>query len=99
MMTDREKLVNILKKYPYIYATANEMADYLIANGVTAQEWISIEDELPEKWRYVLALDEYDEESWKPCIAYIDDKGWVAGGIVGCKITHWMPLPEPPKEE
>lgn len=98
-MTNREKLLNILQSQPYGYHTYDEMVDYLIANNVVVQEWISVEDELPEKWRYVLALNEYDEESLEPCVAYIDDKGWIAGGIVGCKITHWIPLPELPKQK
>ena len=28
--------------------TVADIADYLIANGVTVQEWISVEDKLPE---------------------------------------------------
>ena len=81
-------------------------ADHLIANGVTVQEWISVDDRLPEEGEYVL------------CVL----KGFNYGGkIQVCKfvpadkfkdkpyfehfrngfpsVTHWMPLPQPPKGE
>lgn len=60
-------------------------------------EWISVEDELPPKRQRVLVNDK--------CGSIGID--WQAGTsrIVGCwfvhsnnSITHWMPLPEPPKE-
>ena len=81
-------------------------ADHLISNGVTVQEWISVDDRFPEEGEYVL------------CVL----KGFHYGGkIQVCKfvpadkfkdkpyfehfrngfpsVTHWMPLPEPPKGE
>ena len=54
-MDVREKLVEILQdeKNPVWRwfpnnASMMQLADYLIANGVTVQEWISVEDKLPE---------------------------------------------------
>ena len=54
-MDVREKLVEILQdeKNPVWRwfpnnASMMQLADYLIANGVTMQEWISVEDKLPE---------------------------------------------------
>lgn len=99
-MTDLEKLVELL--YGLSIDTkedAEHVADHLIANGVTVQEWISVKDRLPEKWQYVLGLNEYDEGAQEPCIAFVNDRGWIACGVVGCKITHWMPLSKPPKED
>jgi hypothetical protein len=58
MKTDREKLVDLLEASTYEalgdnlvvkgFATAEEFADRLLANGVTVQNWISVEDRLPE---------------------------------------------------
>ena len=56
-MDVREKLVDILKQAPFEGKVLDEwwweekikrIADHLIANGVTVQEWISVDDKLPE---------------------------------------------------
>ncbi len=54
-------------------------------------EWISVEDRLPEKYQPVIA--------YLPGIIYSDQhvqmiKWWDADVV---EVTHWMPLPEPPK--
>ena len=107
-MDDREKLVKIIQNSVGGCARhwAEVIADGLIAHGVTVQEWISVDDRLPEEGEYVL------------CVL----KGFNYGGkIQVCKfvpadkfkdkpyfehfrngfpsVTHWMPLPNPPKGE
>ena len=56
-MDVREKLVEILKQAPFEGKVLDEwwweekikrIADHLITNGVTVQEWISVDDKLPE---------------------------------------------------
>ena len=56
-MDVREKLIDILKQAPFEGKVLDEwwweekikmIADYLIANGVTVQNWISITERLPE---------------------------------------------------
>ena len=54
-MDVREKLVELLGKAKNEFWRSREkhngtefVADYLIANGVTVQEWISVRDRLPE---------------------------------------------------
>ena len=107
----REKLIELLTNSQQLdvldWATGwEEAANYLIAHGVTVQEWISVDDRLPEEGEYVL------------CVL----KGFNYGGkIQVCKfvpadkfkdkpyfehfrngfpsVTHWMSLPEPPKGE
>jgi hypothetical protein len=54
-------------------------------------EWISLEDKLPEKYGMVLAFTECGDID---VVYFFVDASW--GGTD--KITHWMPLPEPPKE-
>ena len=69
-------------------------------------QWISVKDRLPEKKSDVLMLFEFgnmavgywhdgDEDCTFWC-AYTDD-----GFYTDCdsEPTHWMPLPEPPKED
>jgi len=72
-------------------------------------EWIKIltEDDLPEPGRYVLAWDR-DLCPPQPIVVYIgniinEGKSWMISPtlaiseLVGDSITHWQPLPEPPK--
>ena len=50
-MDVREKLIEILRKpiFPHELVDPTEaVADYLLDSGVTVQEWISVEDRLPE---------------------------------------------------
>ena len=108
-MDVREKLVylvkNALRAYgkdlgkivePYEF-----IADFLIHSGVTVQEWISVDERLPEE--KVNCIVHYKH-------AYCDNDDYWAIGICfydgekfqmdwSYKVTHWMPLPQPPKGE
>ena len=58
--------------------------------------WIPVTERLPElafvnEW-YLVALESGCVES----LGYTKGKGWFP---TGSPVTHWMPLPEPPKEE
>lgn len=62
-----------------------------IAN-LEQQRWVSVKDRLPDKIGKVLVVDngKVDINSWAGKY-----EGWY---YVNKNITHWMPLPEPPKE-
>ena len=79
-----------------------EFADYLIANGVTVQEWISVKDKVPENsGRYlVIRRNKYDGSIATDIETYIKCKigEWWLNDYIYNR-THWMPLPEPPKGE
>lgn len=103
-MTDREKLIEILRVpiYPHLDADPAEVvADYLLDNGVTVQLWIPVTERLPETTgKYLVAKDGVHGSTigtnwyFVPCPP--DGMGgWNSEEI----ITHWMPLPEPPKED
>ena len=84
------------------FATINySMADHLIANGVTVQEWISVKDRLPEPWKQVLIYSLHD---FCESAVYIGVPGkwrvtWNHEMLDADSVTHWMPLPLPPKGE
>ena len=69
-------------------------------------KWISVNDELPERKRGIVIVSgiEYDERyvSWAETHAYgIKEKAEDIFSIPGwsqMNVTHWMPLPKPPKE-
>ena len=102
-MDVREKLVEIIQNSVGGCARhwAEVIADGLIAHGVTVQEWISVDDMLPEDDSDVLAYLRIGEES-RICPANYA-KGmwfdWIFNTPVTESITHWMPIPQPPKGE
>ena len=105
-MTDREKLIALINQEVVMYF-AERIADHLIANGVTfatdnnvGDKWISVKDRLPEDSVEVnlhtrsgiVGTGFYDKytKSWVQ---------WYSSGSLLVDVTHWMPLPEPPKGE
>lgn len=89
---------------------ANQMvqriADYLLLNGVTVQKWIPVTERLPEKngrylCRYIFN-DHYDMPFEQVLSYFATDKKphfQNESDEFGMKVTHWIPLPEPPKGE
>lgn len=62
-------------------------------------EWISVEDEKPKAdGNYLVFINKrggiYEVAWFDHEISYF----WIAGAFASY-ITHWMPLPEPPKEK
>ena len=73
------------------YATA----DMLIANGVTVQRWIPVTERLPEPFEIVLV---YEQTRNHVSDAYLTRHLEWAGVRMNVNVTHWMPMPEQPKE-
>ena len=108
-----EKLVELLTNSPQLdvldWTTGwEEAANYLIANGVTIPEWISVKDRLPDTAERVLVCKTWLGTVYKPVYGYYQDypnqKGcWYVltefGYYPQREVTHWMPLPQPPKGE
>lgn len=101
-MTDREKLIELFVKME-INDTIGNQVDYLIANGVTIQKWTPVTERLPEAFLAVLA---YCPNGGNIYGVYLNARSeWhffdetVAGAVLQNAVTHWMPLPEPPKGE
>ena len=102
-MDVREKLAEILEnKDNEPMQSYLDEADYLVAHGVTVQEWISVDDRLPEAGGYVVCIAKRNPFSrFMPMVARIEKNGWVNPITEQyiSEVTHWMPLPEPPKGE
>lgn len=109
-MDIREKLVELLKEIVAIQEcgfgdqrpTYETVASYLMSHGVTVQEWISVDDELPDVGEYVVCIAKRNPFSrFMPMVARIEKNGWVNPMTEQyiSEVTHWMPLPQPPKGE
>lgn len=66
--------------------------------AVSVQQWISVKDGMPEDNDRVIAFRPYEAEV--SAYRYSVMWGWALKTSVSHRgITHWMPLPEPPKGE
>ena len=98
-----EKLVELIESARYWGSnTSEEIADKLLDSGVTVQEWVSVNDRLPAAGGYVVCIAKRNPFSrFMPMVARIEKNGWVNPITEQyiSEITHWMPLPQPPKGE
>ena len=98
-MDVREKLVELVKSaiIDWEHGDVSEwIADHLISNGVTVQEWISVKDRTPDAGGYVVCIAKRNPFSrFMPMVARIEKNGWVNPITEQyiSKVTHWMPLP------
>ena len=97
-MDVREKLVELLDRFVYDEWYSNgDIAEKLISNGVTVQEWISVDDRLPESGKEgVLIALRWGEVD----IGWCEDGRWSSEFINEYEegeVTHWMPIPQLPK--
>ena len=74
-------------------------AEILHRKGYRKQEWISVDERLPERDTHVLAYSEKFEEigiyNYAGDDVWWNYEAWASAKYYG--ITHWMPLPETPK--
>ena len=66
--------------------------------------WIPVTERLPEEWWPVLGLIKFHEKEEPPAqqvLWYLGNGHWREtwrGDMIESDVSHWMPLPEPPKE-
>lgn len=104
----REKLIELLRSVQYQgnavhgyhdkYIQNRELADHLIANGVTIQRWIPVSEPPKEKGRYWCNVKSFSFPGSYYQTTLKWDDGFIEGSIYTDDVTHWMPLPLPPKE-
>ena len=104
-MDVREKLVelfydNNVRCDQKIEGLADDVMD-IITHGVTVQEWISVDDVLPEDDSDVLAYSRIGEESRIYSACYSNGVWFdcVFNAPANDTTTHWMKMPHPPKGE
>ena len=110
-MTNEEAIDILRKKYRTVSQclTVNECRENneairLAISALSRDRWISVEERLPEMHEEVLiCTEDYGEsELGFAMVAVWDGSDWIdtwdRRGTIHC-VTHWRPLPEPPKEE
>ena len=70
------------------------------ADVVPRAEWISVEERLPESLQRVLVIDTKGDMFTSVYISFATGKNaWSTQNSYLGDVTHWMPLPEPPKTD
>ena len=110
-MNDREKLIELVREMQRkitAWHTAEDIADHLLANGVTVQRWIPVTERLPIDEKPVLVYYGFMRKGnavtglrYTGTLSYFcfDHKPHWQRESTGLIVTRWMPLPEPPKED
>ena len=121
-MTNREKLIELLYNLPTLepvigiragkkLITAGFIADHLITNGVTVQEWISASEPPKKITNKVIVLckngymgyghyeDYKGKQTWYNLESGKPFTDWDLEDCESYEVTHWTPLPQPPKGE
>lgn len=94
-MDVREKLVELLDIIIQPgQKTLGDIADHLVSNGVTVQEWISVDDRSPDPKENAICINRHGDMM----IGTYTEWGWMFPCYFESP-THWMHLPEPPKGE
>jgi len=107
------RVISLAEEYcrnrPKFSGYSIEEADAFVAGYKAAHRWISVKDRLPEEGEEVLIFGQYlndipkilgvrsrykGDQDWKYTWEGPDE--WVYREN---DVTHWMPLPEPPKEK
>ena len=103
-MDVREKLIEILRKpiFPHELVDPTEaVADYLLDSGVTVQEWIPVTERLPEEKVNCIVHYKHaycdNDDYWAIGICFYDGEKFQMDLLY--KVTHWQPMPLPPKGE
>ena len=95
-MDVREKLVELIESARYWGSnTSEEIAENLICHGVTVQEWISVDDRLPQNFVSVLGYmtDAGEFPPVRECYTVGNSFFFPALGDVH-PVSHWCEMPQ-----
>ena len=107
----KEKLVELLRNSPYLDiikgykgndCTFEQGADWLITNGVTVQEWISVKEPPKKRGCYLVTV-----KHWLDGKPVVREARWNGVDWLSCykkeeltpRVTHWRYLPKPAEGE
>ena len=91
---------NTIGEYTIPHKFNEKIADHLISNGVTVQEWISVDERLPKNYISVLGYmtDAGEFPPVREC--YTVGNAFFFPALADVHpVSHWCEMPEPPKGE
>lgn len=101
-MNVREKLIDLIidakRTDPETGSFTEYLADHLIANGVTVQEWVSASERLPQNFVSVLGYmtDAGEFPPVREC--YTVGNAFFFPALCDVHpVSHWCEMPQPPK--
>ncbi len=106
-MDVREKLVELLLQADIADNVSENTtqhreftADFMMANGITVHDWISVDERLPENFISVLGYmtDSGEFPPVRECYTVGNAFFFPALGDVH-PVSHWCEIPQPPKGE
>ena len=108
----REKLVELIGSTEYGNGSLvgnnfqkgfiEKIATHLIANGVTVQEWIPVTENPKRNGCYIVVVNHWVDGKPVEREAYWNGCDWLSCDKkreLTPRVTHWMPMPQPPKGE
>ena len=104
-MNVREKLIDLIidakRTDPETGSFTEHLADRLIAHGVTVQEWVDVKDRLPEEsGMYIVTANDGHAQRVSFVQWQKKKRMWnLTGARSYWRVTHWQPIPQPPKGE
>lgn len=90
---------------PPIDSFEDFIADGVLSAGYRKQKWIPVTERLPDKMgkyicRYVFGENtDYPFEQVLYYYTAVEKPHFQNEGSLGLRVTHWMPLPDPPEGE
>lgn len=111
-MTDQEKINKMAEDICRVKHNCNDVCNPIntcnalkyarraYEAGYRQQEWISVEERLPEPQKLVLCIWERgDDRNNYGFARYQREDVWYVSNEGMPRVTHWMPLPDAPKGE
>jgi len=83
--------------YQFVVNHKNDKLETNCVEDIMRQEWIAVSERLPEDNGTFYLVCDMKTANYLPDRGIYEDGKWHVQGDKAFVVTHWMPLPEPPK--
>ena len=85
----------ISREYESVSKSLCESVELCKRKDAKIPRWIPVTERLPEPGEWVLA---WSNGYTSAIEAFLEFGAWIDDAFMKVEVTHWMPLPQPPKE-